>query len=69
MTSPVVVPIAPPEPRRTIPIGAQAEPVSKLPPATGPVVWSAIIGVTVVLLFLFQKVLWLVVPFLLALLL
>lgn len=34
---------------------------------TGPIVWAAIIGSTSVLLFLFQKVLWLVVPFLLAL--
>lgn len=34
---------------------------------TGPVVWAAIIASTSVLLFLFQKVLWLVVPFLLAL--
>lgn len=69
MTPPVVVPVPPPEPRRTIPIGAQAEPVTKLAPATGPVVWSAIIGVTIILLFLLQKVLWLVVPFLLALIL
>jgi predicted PurR-regulated permease PerM len=58
-----------PLPRKTIPIGAQTEPVTKLPPATGPVVWSAIIGTTVLLLFLLQKVLWLVVPFLLALIL
>ncbi len=35
----------------------------------GPVVWVAIIGTTCVLLFLLQKILWLVVPFLLALVL
>jgi predicted PurR-regulated permease PerM len=33
----------------------------------GPFVWCAIIAVTCVLLFLFQKILWLVVPFLLGL--
>ncbi len=38
-------------------------------PGSGPVVWAAIIGATCLLLFLLQKVLWLVVPFLLALLL
>jgi len=37
--------------------------------AIGPVVWAAIIVSTCVLLFLLQKVLWLVVPFLLALVL
>lgn len=37
--------------------------------ASGPVVWVAIIGVTCLLLLVFQKVLWLVVPFLLALIL
>ena len=35
----------------------------------GPIVWVMIIGVTVLLLFLLQKVLWLVVPILLALVL
>lgn len=35
----------------------------------GPVVWASIIGITCVLLFLLQKILWLVVPFLLALVL
>jgi predicted PurR-regulated permease PerM len=65
----VTEPVAPVAPRRTIPIGAQAEPITHLAPATGPVVWSAIIGATIVLLFLLQKVLWLVVPFLLALIL
>jgi len=35
----------------------------------GPVTWCGIIAVTCVLLFLFQKILWLVVPFLLALVL
>jgi len=35
----------------------------------GPVTWCGIIGSTCLLLFLFQKILWLVVPFLLALLL
>ena len=34
---------------------------------SGPLVWAAIIGVTCLLLFLFQKILWLVVPGLLAL--
>lgn len=33
---------------------------------SGPVVWIAIIAATCLLLFLFQKILWLVVPFLLA---
>jgi predicted PurR-regulated permease PerM len=36
---------------------------------SGPIVWSAIIAGTCILLFLLQKVLWLVVPFLLALIL
>jgi predicted PurR-regulated permease PerM len=36
---------------------------------TGPVVWTAIIATTCILLFLLQKVLWLVVPLLLALIL
>ena len=38
-------------------------------PGSGPVVWAAIIAATCLLLLLFQKVLWLVVPFLLALIL
>jgi predicted PurR-regulated permease PerM len=38
-------------------------------PGSGPLVWAAIIGITCVLLFLFQKILWLVVPGLLALIL
>ncbi len=33
----------------------------------GPVAWAAIIGATCLVLFLFQKILWLVVPFVLAL--
>ena len=36
---------------------------------SGPVVWAAIIAATCLLLVLFQKVLWFVVPFLLALIL
>jgi predicted PurR-regulated permease PerM len=36
---------------------------------SGPVVWTAIIAATCLLLFVFQKLLWLVVPFLLALIL
>lgn len=36
---------------------------------SGPLVWVAIIGVTCLLLLVFQRVLWLVVPFLLALIL
>ena len=36
---------------------------------TGPLVWAAIISITCLLLFLFQKILWLVVPMLLALIL
>lgn len=38
-------------------------------PHIGPVTWSGIIASTCLLIFLFQKILWLVVPFLLALLL
>ena len=34
---------------------------------SGPLAWCAIIGATCLLLFLFQKILWLVVPFLLGL--
>ncbi|WP_294262047.1 hypothetical protein [Propionivibrio sp.] len=34
---------------------------------SGPLVWLAILFFTCLLLFLFQKILWLVVPFLLAL--
>lgn len=37
--------------------------------ASGPIVWASIIAATCLLLVLFQKVLWLVVPFLLALIL
>jgi predicted PurR-regulated permease PerM len=37
--------------------------------ASGPVVWAAIIATTCLLLLVFQKMLWLVVPFLLALIL
>lgn len=36
---------------------------------SGPLVWAAVIGGTCLALFLFQKILWLVVPFLLALVL
>ncbi len=36
---------------------------------SGPVVWASIIGSTCVLLFLLQKILWLVIPFLLGLIL
>lgn len=36
---------------------------------SGPITWAAVIGATCLTLFLFQKILWLVVPFLLALLL
>lgn len=36
---------------------------------SGPVVWASIIGATCLLLLVFQKILWLVVPFLLALIL
>jgi predicted PurR-regulated permease PerM len=46
--------------------------VARLPPVhhgSGPVVWAAIIAVTCLLLLMFQKVLWLVVPVLLALIL
>ena len=39
------------------------------PSRIGPITWCGIIGSTCLLLFLFQKILWLVVPFLLALLL
>jgi predicted PurR-regulated permease PerM len=35
--------------------------------ASGPIVWASIIAATCLLLFFFQKILWLVVPFLLAL--
>jgi predicted PurR-regulated permease PerM len=38
-------------------------------PGAGPVVWTLIIGVTCLLLFIFQKMLWLVVPMLLGLIL
>ena len=39
------------------------------PRGSGPIVWASIIATTCLLLFLFQKILWLVVPFLLALIL
>ncbi|MDZ4202393.1 MAG: AI-2E family transporter [Gallionella sp.] len=39
------------------------------PSRIGPITWCGIIGSTCLLIFLFQKILWLVVPFLLALLL
>jgi predicted PurR-regulated permease PerM len=58
------------EPRRqTIPVGAPVEAPVHLDASTGPVVWTAIIAGTCLLLFLLQKVLWLAVPFLLALIL
>ena len=44
-------------------------PVSSQHRGSGPLVWAAIIGATCILLFLFQKILWLVVPVLLALIL
>ena len=40
---------------------------SELNKSAGPVVWVGIISITCILLFLFQKILWLVVPFLLGL--
>ena len=46
--------------------------MKRLTPAeyqSGPLVWLAVIGVTCLVLFLFQKILWLVVPFLVALIL
>jgi len=43
--------------------------VSGVKVSSGPIVWAGIIGSTCLLLFLLQKVLWLVVPFLLALIL
>lgn len=42
---------------------------NRISPSSGPLVWAAIIGITCVLLFLFQKILWLVVPVLLGLIL
>jgi hypothetical protein len=41
--------------------------VDEIPRGSGPVVWASIIAITCLLLFFFQKILWLVVPFLLAL--
>jgi predicted PurR-regulated permease PerM len=38
-------------------------------PGAGPIVWAAIVGTTLALLLVFQQTLWLVVPFLLALIL
>jgi len=43
--------------------------VKENPRGSGPVVWASIIATTCLLLFFFQKILWLVVPFLLALIL
>jgi predicted PurR-regulated permease PerM len=43
--------------------------VDEAPRGSGPVVWASIIAITCLLLFFFQKILWLVVPFLLALIL
>lgn len=60
---------APAERRPTIPVDPLAEPATLIEASTSPVVWGAIIGGTVLLLFLLQKVLWLVVPLLLALIL
>ncbi|WP_416242551.1 AI-2E family transporter [Azospira sp. APE16] len=42
-------------------------PFPRQPRAAGPLVWACILGTTCLLLFLFQKILWLVVPFILAL--
>jgi predicted PurR-regulated permease PerM len=51
-------------------MSAPRDDTGALPAAgSGPLVWAAIIGVTCLLLFLFQKILWLVVPALLALIL
>ncbi|MDP1612915.1 MAG: AI-2E family transporter [Sulfuritalea sp.] len=50
-------------------MSALSNPASHNPHASGPVVWAAIIAVTCLLLLVFQKMLWLVVPFLLALIL
>lgn len=57
------------ERRPTIPVGAPVEPPVRLEATTGPVAWAAIIGCSVLLLFLLQKALWLVVPLLLGLIL
>jgi predicted PurR-regulated permease PerM len=43
--------------------------VEESPRGSGPIVWASIIATTCLLLFFFQKILWLVVPFLLALIL
>jgi len=51
----------------TTPIAANNAPHGE--PHSGPLVWAAIISITCLLLFLFQKILWLVVPMLLALIL
>ena len=50
-------------------VAAQGYPVKEGRPGSGPVVWASIIATTCLLLFFFQKILWLVVPFLLALIL
>lgn len=47
----------------------ERSPAKRRATATGPIVWTAIIAGTCLLLFLLQKVLWLVVPILLALIL
>jgi predicted PurR-regulated permease PerM len=48
--------------------GAHANPAAEAGHhGSGPVVWASIIAATCLLLFFFQKILWLVVPFLLAL--
>ncbi|WP_317205076.1 AI-2E family transporter [Janthinobacterium sp.] len=43
--------------------------MTELPHRSGPVVWSGIIAATCVLLFLLQRMLWLAIPFLLAIIL
>jgi predicted PurR-regulated permease PerM len=48
---------------------SDSESINGTNPGSGPIVWATIIAVTCLLLFLFQKILWLVVPFLLALIL
>ena len=55
--------------RPSIAIGSPREVQLRPEAGSGPVVWAAIIGSTCLLLFLLQKVLWLVVPILLGLIL
>ena len=43
--------------------------MTDVPPRSGPVVWSGIIGATCTLLFLLERMLWLAVPFLLGIIL